>query len=142
MARFPDCEHPENGMGDNVSEDDFEVDGVPVDYAGPGENDVDGTDSVHEAALVMDDDEGRVIDSVGPSDDLEEFNQMEPLGEGEGVKLDDAMEDNENRPASAKVTRPAEVCFCSLTFFKTYVGLFLQLDRWQKWKKKKDALSK
>lgn len=99
-------------MGDSV-DDDFEADGVAVDFAGPGENDVDGTDSVQEAPLAMDDDEGKVIDSVGPADDLEEFNQMEADGgeaEGEeGIKVDEAMEDNENRTVSATNSGSAEV---------------------------------
>ncbi|GAU92620.1 hypothetical protein RvY_04675 [Ramazzottius varieornatus] len=98
-------------MGDSV-DDDFEADGIAVDFAGPGENDVDGTDSVQEAPLAMDDDEGRVIDSVGPADDLEEFNQMETDGgeaEGEeGIKVDDAMEDNENQAVSATNCGSAE----------------------------------
>lgn len=76
-------------MGDNL-DDSFETDGVAVDYAGPGEavdeeedpllvgKPVQPLDQFDETDADGPDGEGQVVDSVGPSGDVEEWNQMEP----------------------------------------------------------------
>ena len=79
-------------MGDSQDDNSFEVDGVAVDYAGPGQP--------SDEDLVTDEEEdgGLVIDSAGPSDDIKLGRAVELESTDEVSQEATLKEKNGNEP--------------------------------------------